>query len=431
MLKLRVGVLSDIHIPAVEPVEKNLYNALSSFKKNKVDVIILAGDVLDQDKDWAFNIYNDIFNDVFNNERPLVLGVYGNHETMKNIHVIDANYKNDFLNYFKQEDINFHKIINGYHFIFVSSNPNVKPGYFFENSKERLIDMKGDYEYIKEWLDAEINKANMDNDGYPIFVVSHYSPKNTVIGTYYENSGNETLNEIFSKYPNVISLAGHTHCSLSMDRSIMQTNYTSINTGSLQCLGGTLSEYLDNNGKLDFIDFIRQPGDAYRNYTSYMIFDINDDNIVFKRYFALDKEIKCGDDWTIQYPIKKEDFVYTKERKFKQEDNYFDKNQKLRCYAIDGKDYNKSKTLVYCLIPIPKSIERVFGFKIVLSGVEEKEYYIFSEIDDNILNPKKYHLHQIENLTLGLYKIEVYAVDEYGNLSKNALGTTFEVIKNE
>ena len=82
------------------------------------------------------------------------------------------------------------------------------------------------------WFEEQIKLALENNDNKPIFVTTHFPPKNTVYGS--QEWGDDTLNEYFKKYPQIINFSGHSHFSLIDERSIYQKDYTAIQTQSIR-----------------------------------------------------------------------------------------------------------------------------------------------------------------------------------------------------
>ena len=422
---LKFGVITDAHIPNMETIEKNLYNALSELKKRNVDLLIFAGDICDQNQVWAYEMQEMIFQDVFGDNRPQILAISGNHDLWRNVHIYDDSAIDNLKKYNGIADINTHIEINGVHFIGVTSYP-----YFNGSDKDvktaRLASDRGEYGYIENWLKEELEKACSASQR-PVFVVSHFPPKNTLPGSYLtERDGNETLAKIFKMYPQVVSISGHTHFSLYDDRSIHQRDFTSINAGSLQCLGCTQVEFPSASGELQaFFDLKRLPGDAYRKFPTYLYGEIDDKKVRFTRLCASTGEV-CGDDWVIEYPISKENFVYTDKRLGNSAPLRFGANDRLKVFNMQNKDYFTGETFCCALVKIPAYAGRIVGFKYILDrNGERTEGFSYSEIDDNIAFPKVYHRIAFENLPKGDYHIKVYAVESFGGLSENYLEYEF------
>ena len=117
-----------------------------------------------------------------------------------------------------------HKVLNGYHFIGLSPVNG---------------SMKDDaYEGKLEWAEEEIQKAIAAAPDRPVFVITHNNPKDTVYTS--DDYGDSKLDALFAKYPQVISISGHTHASILDERSISCLLYTSDAADELLCvdLGG-------------------------------------------------------------------------------------------------------------------------------------------------------------------------------------------------
>lgn len=218
----KVAVISDTQLPPTEEdlknddtYLKNLKNALTVIKNNNVDMILFPGDIGDLGTRFAFQTYVDAIDEVFGDDKQIVQTIMGNHDYWNKNAFTAINHIKAFEDIIGQSPWT-HYVVNGYHFIGASPNYG---------------SMTSAYNITAKWLDKELEKASADSDGKPIFVMTHNQPKNTSYGS--EDWGDKTLNDILSKYPNVIDFSGHVHYSLLDERSIWQGEYTVINTQSL------------------------------------------------------------------------------------------------------------------------------------------------------------------------------------------------------
>ena len=69
--------------------------------------------------------------------------------------------------------------------------------------------------------------------GKPFFYVQHPHPRGTICGTKDSPDDGETV-KILSGYPNAVAFSGHSHWSITDERSIWQGGFTSVNLGSLR-----------------------------------------------------------------------------------------------------------------------------------------------------------------------------------------------------
>ena len=215
----KVGVISDTQLPPTEEALKNdnkyvehLRNALIAMKNNDVDMILFAGDIGDLGTYFAFELYEKTIDEVYGEDRPIIQTVMGNHDFW-------GKTATNHIKAFKQvmgESPWTHYVVNGYHFIGASPNCGM---------------MKRDYVLTSRWLEKELEKASAQSQGKPIFVTTHRPPKDTCYGS--DEWGDSSLNEVLSKYPNVILFGGHSHYSVLDERTIWQGDYTVLQTQSL------------------------------------------------------------------------------------------------------------------------------------------------------------------------------------------------------
>lgn len=107
-----------------------------------------------------------------------------------------------------------HKVINGYHFISVTSTN----GCHFDEAKQA-------------WVAAELKKAVADDPQRPIFFFQHPHIMGTVYGS--ANWGEDELTAILMNYPQIIDFSGHSHAPINDPRSIHQKHFTCLGTGTL------------------------------------------------------------------------------------------------------------------------------------------------------------------------------------------------------
>ena len=118
-----------------------------------------------------------------------------------------------------EDSADFHKVINGYHFIGLSASPTSIIHYTDAQIK---------------WLDKQLAAAVADDPSKPVFVFQHEHIYNTVYGSLPEDGwGVEFLTETLNKYPQVIDISGHSHYPANDPRAIWQGNFTAINDGGL------------------------------------------------------------------------------------------------------------------------------------------------------------------------------------------------------
>lgn len=116
------------------------------------------------------------------------------------------------------QETDFHRVINGFHFIGISRSDSLKH-YTDEQVK---------------WLDENIAEAVAADPEKPVFVFQHEHVRDTVYGSSKSDGwGLETFTEVLKKYTQVVHISGHSHFPANDPRAIWQGEFTAINDGGL------------------------------------------------------------------------------------------------------------------------------------------------------------------------------------------------------
>lgn len=196
-------VITDTHITSTASHihNKHFGEALKQIKELASDSvgIMHTGDLTDSGKESEYAEFKHIWDDNIEGLQPFYFAV-GNHDLYTGTWNQASQRFTEFAN---TESVYYDTWIEDNHFIFLGSE-------------------KGGNEYITaeltdaqlSWLETTI--AQKSSLGKPIFVFIHQPLKNTVAGSF-ENQGwygvnqNQKLNNILSKYPQVVLFSGHTH----------------------------------------------------------------------------------------------------------------------------------------------------------------------------------------------------------------------------
>lgn len=219
----RFIVTSDSHITTIGDVQsfrlqrmiKLGYDIAEKDKSyNKLDAVLIAGDVTDMGTKIAFGSIKAAITPVIKDDTQFLATISTSHD--------DRNLGKASLELYEEimgQETDFHRVINGFHFIGVSASK-----------------IEGEHysEYQKEWLVEQLDLAVTDDPSKPVFVIQHEHISNTVYGSSdFEGWGMPDFAEILEKYPQVIDFSGHSHYPNNDPRSIWQGDYTAIGTGGL------------------------------------------------------------------------------------------------------------------------------------------------------------------------------------------------------
>jgi hypothetical protein len=190
--------------------------------------------------------------------------------------VIRAEF-NSIFGYASEEQL-VHRIVGGYDFIALSLN---SPSRYEERDIEMLRDA--------------IEKAVKRDSAKPVFVVTHYHPKDTVNNSDNANRGGEMLRSLFNGYPQIVSISGHTHNPLQDPRSIWQGDFTAIDTSTL-CYGCISMKPPAVNQVSCLIPYGHES-------VGCLFLEVYADRLVFRRFSVRDRrEIEPESPWTVPWP---------------------------------------------------------------------------------------------------------------------------------
>ena len=116
------------------------------------------------------------------------------------------------------QESDFHRVINGFHFIGVSRSKTLK------HYTEAQV----------KWLDENIAAAVKDDPQKPVFVFQHEHVRDTVYGSSKTDGwGLDVFSDVLSKYTQVVHISGHSHFPANDPRAVWQGEFTAINDGGL------------------------------------------------------------------------------------------------------------------------------------------------------------------------------------------------------
>ncbi len=213
---LRFIVTSDNHVADTTGITaarlKKLFSTAYAYadkqEYSKIDAFVCVGDMTNNGFENECRAWKSVVDSCIRPETQ-IFTVMGNHEFYGN--GTDAGYTAVI-----DSELNKHLVINGYHFIGVSTYK------------------EGDYSQSLEWLKDTLKQAHADGKEKPIFTFQHHHIKNTVYTSAEWHAVQSTqLNSLYSKYSNVVNFSGHSHAPINNPASCYQKDYTLFGTGTL------------------------------------------------------------------------------------------------------------------------------------------------------------------------------------------------------
>ena len=291
---LTVGILSDIHLSAgkkygSDVAAKDLIRVFKFFKEAQADAVVIAGDFTNNGTMEEMRVTNDSWKAAFGEKGgPVRVWVTGNHEKvyywqakqrgdLTKPEYVDGLYKDIGRNW--QELCGepwspfFIKKVKGYSFV------GAHWGEWFDEKA------------LRGFLAA--HKTDLAPTR-PFFFVQHAHPTDSCYGpwTWHQSDGGPTT-KVLSGYPNAVAFSGHTHYTLTDERSVWQGAFTSVGTGSFRWLAmpaGRENSTLENGEG-------RRMGGNFGGSQG-LLMRVWGDEMVFERY-DLEHMEKLGDDWVV------------------------------------------------------------------------------------------------------------------------------------
>jgi hypothetical protein len=214
--KLRFVALSDVHYKDYASVERErmetairlFYNYSDNHESYKnLDALFVVGDFTDRGTNEQMSAFHDTLS-LLRPETEAVVSL-ASHEFSRGEEEALSRFTQIFN---KPYDV--HKVINGFHFISLSTTKGCR------FSKEKI-----------NWAREKLDEAMKDDPKKPIFFFQHPHISDTVYGSI--NWGEDELYSLLMNYPQVINFSGHSHAPINDPRSIHQKHFTSLGTGSL------------------------------------------------------------------------------------------------------------------------------------------------------------------------------------------------------
>ena len=298
-VRLKLGVLSDIHIFDEKQVPV-FERALEFFRDRKADGVIIAGDMADRGLVDQLELVAKAWFKVFpENRRPdgqpiEKLFVYGNHDVQG--HGYGDTPKKLAEKYPDEATQAAHRIVTDRKAVWECVFKEPWTGVYAKQVKGYTF-IGSHWGYEKE-LEAFL-KANEGKLGLkgkkPFFYAQHPHPGNTVQGPWAWGNDGGRATRALEKFPNAVAFSGHSHYSLTDERSIWQGTFTSVGTSSLRYI---FSQYWRDNGE-NHSGIVKQMKMLPEsNGRQGMLVRVYDDRIVLaRREFVYGESL--GADWIV------------------------------------------------------------------------------------------------------------------------------------
>ena len=287
---LKLGVLSDIHVSGNGQVPC-LVRALEFFRDRKVDGVLIAGDMADRGTLGELRLVAEAWYQVFpggrlpDGRKVEQLFLYGNHDMWG-----------------RGKDA-------------IKIDPRAAWEEFFHEAWAPIMktEVKGVPVVRAHWQEGEpgnqVEQWMKEHGGafdpsLPFIYSQHDHPADTCLGPWAWGHDDGRATRALSPFPNTVAFSGHSHYTLTDERSYWQGAFTSINTSSLRYAGMAYS--LRENAGINQFGFRAGPR---RRMNSIYTRDGNQGQVVtfWRDHLAVERREFCygeslGDDLVIPLP---------------------------------------------------------------------------------------------------------------------------------
>lgn len=191
------------------------------------------------------------------------------------------------------------------------------------------------FRHVGEWFAA--NGAALD-PSRPFFYCQHAHLQNTVYGAWAWGHDSGETTAALKAFPNAVAFSGHSHYSLTDERSIWQGGFTSLGTASLRACASPGDElhpdsgYENGWGGQNAFKASRPIPETSRQGMLVRVFN---DCIAFtRRDFSTDKTL--GGDWVVPLPVAKSQPFAFEPRRVKEKSPEFAAGAKLAVTKVEA-----------------------------------------------------------------------------------------------
>ena len=313
--RLKFGVLSDVHL--YEPGDEGTFvKALEYFRDHGADGVLIAGDIAHTGGYGQLKRCADAWNKVFPGDKAPdgrhveKLFIYGNHDieclNWDKRPANDPEFEADSAIGKGQNRVRMWEKAFGekYEPIWMKQ---VK-GYTFIGAHWD----KSDHTEIEAFMAAHGKEIDPKK---PFFYTQHAHPKDTCFGSWAWGRDNGAATRAFAKFPNAVTFTGHSHYTLTDERTVWQGAFTSINTASLMYVSTdySLRENVVGNGygyRGEKRPRRMKDVGTYNGRQGMLVSVFDDCLVIERREFVHGQSL--GDDWVVPMPAADGAYSYEK-----------------------------------------------------------------------------------------------------------------------
>lgn len=406
---LSFGAISDIHIAGGNSESESKFRAAvaqlraqaSKHDIDGLDAIAIAGDMTQDGTAAEVNAFAGIVDEMGVKN---VMLTPGNHDIRNNAGKL-AGYISTMGEAHTQNDVDRsmlskgarHCVVNGAHFIFIEpvSYSNDCP---YDSS-------------VMRWLDETLLDITTEDPNAYVFLFTHPMPYDTCYGSTLSGGCWYTthLTSTLAKYPQVMTFGGHLHFPINDERSIMQTEFTSVGCGSVR--------YLAIERGFSNMASATAPKDAHSVSSGLLVqMDASGNIRITRMDFSNNATFKTP--WELSAPNADNSHLtkYTKGRDKTNKSPILEGTPELSTSVVPGMGVITEAKL---RVPAASDDDLVHHYRVVVKNLTTGHSNIFNFLSDFYRHAKpsdmaKELVFPLDIIEEGRYSIEVVAIDSWG-----------------
>ena len=301
-----------------------------------------------------------------------------------------------------------HAIVNGYHFLAV--NPDT------------YWNLRGYSDETLTWLDNQLKSLTEANPDQYVFVTAHPPMYGTVFGSFTNDWADRDVQDVLSKYPQVVYFSGHIHNVLQDEIQISQDGFfTAVDCGSVKYTG-IMNDINDARNA----SFDNSLGTRFDDFSQGLLVQVDKNGNVRINRCDFYQRNTMKDPWELSYPQEDNSHLLPYDNDSRRDNNV------APVFAEDATfDVTKTGDTLTLRWDAATDDDMVRYYRIVVSRVENGKStrvevlniatftYQWDSVEDM---PKEFTYSKVVNYS-GEYTFECYPVDIWGAQGKAITAT--------
>ncbi len=230
-------------------------NEISARDGRKLDAYCFVGDTLDRGLDYQAKMFGEVMLDNIKDNQKIFYCM-GNHERLNHDEKAAILSIRKYLGekYYEYDEEGEEEFLKGFRITHMGGHL-----FFAIQSDDYDAPIKFNDDTL-DYIDKKLSEECKKNPDKYIFMFNHSMCYGTCYGSDLDGPdslwNNTQLERVLKKYPNVVIFGGHLHFPLNDERTIMQTDFTSIGAGCVTYMACENGNYEFMSGRTTMRDML-------------------------------------------------------------------------------------------------------------------------------------------------------------------------------